>query len=93
MTALLVGSTIVGIQVRMLLHSLGGHVSVAVEDTKTGEMFDVPVGDDDPPLDVFHHPYASAAMRCQLSDGSVPASAVTALAAWDSVTASGSRTA
>jgi hypothetical protein len=47
---LLVGSTVVGIQVRMLLHSLGGHMSVAVEDTKTGEMFDVPVGDDDPPL-------------------------------------------
>jgi hypothetical protein len=70
-----------GILVRMLWHPLDGHVSVAVEDTKTGEMFDLPVGDDDRPLDVFHHPYAYAAARRHRSDGSCPAGADTALAA------------
>ena len=70
-----------GIHVRMLWHSLDGHVSVAVEDTKTGEVFDVPVGDDDRPLDVFHHPYAYAAMPRHRDDGSYRAGADTALAA------------
>jgi hypothetical protein len=59
-----------GIRVRLLWHSGAGHVSVAVEDSKTGEMFDVAVGDDDRALDVFHHPYAYAARRRQGTGGS-----------------------
>ena len=38
-------------------------VWVAVSDSKTGEAFSVPVGDDERALDVFHHPYAYAAAR------------------------------
>lgn len=49
-----------GIHVRLLWHPEDGHVSVAVNDTKTGEQFDLPVRDGEPPLDVFHHPYAYA---------------------------------
>lgn len=52
-----------GIQVRLLWHPEDDHVSVAVNDTKTGEAFDLPVHDGQPALDVFQHPYAYAAMR------------------------------
>jgi hypothetical protein len=69
-----------GICVRLLWHSVDGRVSVAVQDIKTGETFVVPVGDDDRPLDVFHHPYAYAARRRDLAGGSA-AAADTALAA------------
>ena len=69
-----------GIHIRLLWHSVDGHVSVAVEDTKTGEMFDVAIGDDDRPLDVFHHPYAYAA-RCRHVGESFPSATDTALAA------------
>jgi hypothetical protein len=37
-----------------------GRVWVAVTDTKTGEAFSVPVGEDERALDVFNHPYAYA---------------------------------
>jgi hypothetical protein len=50
-----------GIRVRLLWHSDEERVSVAVEDTKTGESFELWVADGDRPLDVFHHPYAYAA--------------------------------
>ena len=69
-----------GIRVRLLWHSVDGHVSVAVQDTKGGETFEVPVGDDDRALDVFHHPYAYAARR-QLARGSFPTTEDTPLAA------------
>jgi hypothetical protein len=52
-----------GIHVRLLWHSEDDHVSVAVNDTKTGETFELPVHDGQPALDVFQHPYAYAAMR------------------------------
>ena len=52
-----------GIRVRLLWHPDDGHVSVTVEETKSGVMFDLPVGDGERALDVFHHPYAYAAMR------------------------------
>lgn len=54
-----------GIHVRLLWHRSDGHVSVAVDDTKTGETFDVPVGPGDRALDVFHHPYAYASRRAR----------------------------
>lgn len=52
-----------GIRVRLLWHPRDGHASVAVEDTKTGEAFELRVRDGDRALDVFHHPYAYAALR------------------------------
>jgi hypothetical protein len=61
-----------GLRVRLLWHSGDGHVSVTVEDSKTGEIIDLPVGDGDRPLDVFHHPYAYAAPRA-LAVASAPA--------------------
>ena len=52
-----------GIHVRLLWHPEDDHISVAVNDTKTGETFELPVGHGQPALDVFQHPYAYAAMR------------------------------
>jgi hypothetical protein len=50
-----------GIHVRLLWRPCDGHISVAVNDTKTGEAFELPVRDGQQPLDVFQHPYAYAA--------------------------------
>ena len=50
-----------GIRVRLLWHPADGHVSVAVDDSKTGEAFELTVGDRDRAIDVYRHPYAYAA--------------------------------
>ena len=50
-----------GIEVRLLWRQNDGQVTVAVTDTKTGEAFELPVGEGERALDVFHHPYAYAA--------------------------------
>jgi hypothetical protein len=50
-----------GIHVQLLWHPLDGHVSVAVDDTKTGEAFALEVRYGQRALDVFHHPFAYAA--------------------------------
>ena len=50
-----------GIHVRLLWNPADGHISVAVNDTKTGDTFELRVGDNDRALDVFRHPYAYAA--------------------------------
>ncbi|MBV9414862.1 MAG: hypothetical protein JO363_07800 [Solirubrobacterales bacterium] len=50
-----------GIEVRLLWCQTDGHVTVAVTDTRTGEAFELPVGEAERALDVFHHPYAYAA--------------------------------
>ena len=57
-----------GIYVRLLWHPDDGHVSVVVNDTKTGETFDLFIHDGESALDVFHHPYAYAAMRPHRTD-------------------------
>jgi hypothetical protein len=49
-----------GIHVRLLWHTADGHVSVAVNDTRTGEEFELRVRAGQRPLDVFQHPYAYA---------------------------------
>ncbi len=49
-----------GIEVRLLWSSSDGRVSVAVNDTRTGQTFSVDVPDNRRSLDVFHHPYAYA---------------------------------
>jgi hypothetical protein len=54
-----------GIHVQMLWHPLGGHVTVAVSDTKLGKAFELKVGHGQRALDVFHHPYAYAATNIQ----------------------------
>jgi hypothetical protein len=46
------------IHVQLLWYPHDGHISVAVTDSKTGEMFELEVRHDHRPLDVFHHPYA-----------------------------------
>ena len=52
-----------GIRVRLLWHPDHGHVSVTVEEAKSGVIIDLPVRDGERALDVFHHPYAYAAIR------------------------------
>ena len=49
-----------GIEVRLLWSSDDGHLSVSVNDTRTGQEFSVDVPDQTRPYDVFHHPYAYA---------------------------------
>jgi hypothetical protein len=49
------------IHVQLLWYPHDGHVSVAVSDTRTGEMFEVEVRHGNRALDVFNHPYAYAA--------------------------------
>lgn len=52
-----------GLDVRLLWDSATDRVSVSLHDSKTGEGFEVEVGRDERPLDVFHHPFAYAAVR------------------------------
>jgi hypothetical protein len=52
-----------GLDVRLLWDSATDRVSVALQDGKTGEGFDVEVGPGERALDVFHHPFAYAAVR------------------------------
>jgi hypothetical protein len=52
-----------GIQVRLLWYQGDERVSVAVEDLKTGDQFELIVRDGERALDVFHHPYAYAGLR------------------------------
>jgi hypothetical protein len=49
-----------GLEVRLLWRPSDNHVSVAVNDTKTGEAFQVDVRPGQRALDVFQHPYAYA---------------------------------
>jgi ABC-type lipoprotein export system ATPase subunit len=58
-----------GIHVQLLWHPLDGDVSVAVNDTKTGETFELEVRNGHRALDVFHHPVRSAHTPTQLSGG------------------------
>ena len=52
-----------GIHVGLLWCQRDGRVWVAVTDTKTDESFWLPVRDGESALDVFHHPYAYAALH------------------------------
>ncbi len=69
-----------GIHVRLLWHAGDGHVSVAVHDSKTGEAFELSVGQGDRALDVYRHPYAYAARRRPAAVEPVPGPARGALA-------------
>jgi hypothetical protein len=50
-----------GIHVQLLWHPRNNQVAVAVEDTKTGQAFEIAVGSGHHALDVFRHPYAYVA--------------------------------
>jgi hypothetical protein len=52
-----------GIAVTLLWSPSTNRVTVAVDDAKTGDAFEVPVAPGERALDVFHHPYAYAAAR------------------------------
>jgi hypothetical protein len=52
-----------GLEVALLWHPRNDVLSVAVLDAKTGEAFELVLGDGEKPLDVFEHPYAYAAYR------------------------------
>jgi hypothetical protein len=49
-----------GIEVRLLWSSTDGNLSVAVNDSRTGQSFSVDVPDAEHSMDVFHHPFAYA---------------------------------
>ena len=52
-----------GLDVRLLWEPATDRVSVSLHDARTGEGFEVEVGRDERALDVFHHPFAYAAVR------------------------------
>lgn len=52
-----------GVEVALLWYPSNDVVSVRVVDAKAGEAFELVLDEHDRPLDVFHHPYAYAAMR------------------------------
>ena len=49
-----------GIHVLLLWHPRSDEVTVSVDDTRTGQYFELPV-ERDRALDAFHHPFAYAA--------------------------------
>ena len=52
-----------GVEVTLRWHQRRDFVSVAVFDSTNGDRFELVLGDDDRPMDVFDHPYAHAAHR------------------------------
>jgi hypothetical protein len=52
-----------GIHVRLMWSQADDRVVVAVDDAKTGDSFVVAVQSDERAMDVFHHPYAYAAVH------------------------------
>jgi len=60
MTRELDGRITDGIHVGVLWNPNDDRISVAVNDTKTEDAFELPVRDGDRVLDVFRHPYAYA---------------------------------
>ena len=52
-----------GLDIRLLWDPAADRVTVALQDGKTGEGFEVEVGPGERALDVFHHPFAYAAFR------------------------------
>lgn len=52
-----------GVQIRLLWRAHDRTVWVSVMDTRCGDAFRLRVRDGERPLDVFHHPYACAAVH------------------------------
>ena len=55
-----------GIHIQLLWHAHDGHISVTVNDSKTGQTFELEVPHRHRALYVFHHPYAYAAETREL---------------------------
>jgi hypothetical protein len=53
-----------GISVRLLWHPANGQVSITVDDAQSGEGFELVLRDGERALDVYRHPFAYAAQRC-----------------------------
>jgi hypothetical protein len=68
-----------GLEVALLWYTREGALSVVVNDSRTHDSFELVLGDGDDALDVFHHPYAYAALRGV--DYELPARPVLAAAA------------
>ena len=64
-----------GLEVTLRWHVTTNVVSVAVVDAKSGEEFELVVGDGESALDVFHHPYAYAANRRNAHEDALPVAA------------------
>ena len=52
-----------GLEVALLWHERENVVSVAVLDSKTGDSFELVLGDNENALAAFHHPYGYAAHK------------------------------
>ena len=52
-----------GIEVRLLWHRAENRVTVTAYDMRSGATLEIAVRDDEPALEVFHHPYAYAAFH------------------------------
>ena len=52
-----------GLDVRLLWEPGTDRISVSLVDARTGDGFEVTVKPGERPLDVFHHPFAYAAVR------------------------------
>ena len=52
-----------GVEVALLWYPGNDVVSVMVSDARTGDVFELVLGDDDRAMDGFDHPYAHAARR------------------------------
>jgi hypothetical protein len=52
-----------GITVRMLWSRATNLVTIAVEDAASDEYFELVLDEDEPALEIFHHPFAHAAAR------------------------------
>jgi hypothetical protein len=52
-----------GLDVRLLWEPGSDRVSVSLMDARTGDGFDVAVAPGESAMDVFHHPFAYAAVR------------------------------
>jgi hypothetical protein len=52
-----------GVLVKLLWCRITQVLTVTVRDAATGDYFELVLGENDRPLDVFHHPYAHAAAR------------------------------
>jgi hypothetical protein len=50
-----------GIHIQLLWYPHDDHITVAVNDSKTGQRFELEIPHRHRALDVFHHPYAYAA--------------------------------
>jgi hypothetical protein len=55
--------TIDGLDIRMLWDPGSNLVTIAVDDSRTGQSFEIEVGPGERPMDVFTHPFAYSPTR------------------------------